>query len=103
MFLDLLISQHGERLLRVKGIIETTERPGQTLVVHAVQSLLHPPGWLPEWPDERRGTRLVVIAIDLPEDYVRRLFAAAVGAPAVDTADRAALAGNPLAVPGFRG
>ena len=103
MFLDLLISQHGERLLRLKGIIETMDRPSTPLVVHAVQSLLHPPAWLPGWPDERRGTRLVLIGIDLPEEYVRRLFAAAVGTPSVDTPDRAALADNPLAIPGYRG
>ena len=50
-----------------------------------------------------RGTRLVLIAIDLPEDYVRRLFAAIAGSPAVDTPDRAALADNPLAIAGYRG
>jgi G3E family GTPase len=101
-FLDLLISQHGERLLRMKGIIETSDKPATPLVVHAVQSLLHPPAWLPSWPDDQRGTRLVLIAIDLPEDYVRRLFAATVGTPAVDMPDRAALADNPLAVAGYR-
>jgi G3E family GTPase len=103
MFLDLLISQHGDRLLRLKGIIETTDRPATPLVVHAVQSLLHPPAWLLAWPDERRGTRLVLIGIDLPEEYVRRLFAAAVGTPCVDTPDRAALSDNPLAIAGNRG
>lgn len=102
MFLDLLISQHGERLLRLKGIIETTDRPATPLVVHAVQSLLHPPAWLPAWPDASRGTRLVLIGIDLPEEYARRLFAAAVGTPQVDTPDRAALQDNPLAIPGYR-
>jgi G3E family GTPase len=103
MFLDLLISQHGDRLLRLKGIIETADRPTTPLVVHAVQSLLHPPAWLPSWPDDQRGTRLVLIGIDLPEDYVRRLFAATVGTPSVDTPDRAALAENPLAISGYRG
>jgi G3E family GTPase len=102
MFLDLLVSQNGDRLLRLKGIIETVDRPATPLVVHAVQSLLHPPAWLPAWPDEQRGARLVLIGIDLPEEYVRRLFAAAVGAPSVDTPDRAALAENPLAIPGYR-
>ena len=101
MFLDLLLSQHGDRLLRLKGIIELAEDPARPLVVHAVQSLLHPPARLPAWPDAERGTRLVLIAIDLPEDYVRRLFAAIAGSPAVDTPDRAALADNPLAIAGI--
>lgn len=103
MFLDLLISQHGDRLLRLKGIIETSDKPATPLVVHAVQSLLHPPAWLPAWPDATRGTRLVLIAIDLPQDYVRRLWAAAVGSPMVDTPDRAALTDNPLAISGHHG
>jgi hypothetical protein len=40
---------------------------------------------------------------ELPEEYVRRLFAATVGDPAVVASDRAALADNPLAVAGYRG
>lgn len=103
MFLDLIASSHGSRLLRLKGIIETVERPERPLVVHAVQTLLHPPAFLPQWPDDRRGTRLVLIMIDMPEDYVRRLFAAITGTPRIDTPDRAALESNPLAIPGFRG
>lgn len=103
MFLDLIASSHGSRLLRLKGIIETVERPERPLVVHAVQTLLHPPAFLPQWPDDRRGTRLVLIMIDMPEDYVRRLFAAITGTPRIDTPDRVALESNPLAIPGFRG
>jgi G3E family GTPase len=101
MFLDLLLSVHGERLLRMKGIVELAEDPARPLVLHGVQRLLHPPARLPAWPDETRGTRLVMIAIDLPEDYVRRLFAIITMKPAVDTPDRAAMKDNPLAIPGF--
>jgi hypothetical protein len=43
----------------------------------------------------------VLIAIDAAEDYLRRLFAAAVSQPAVDTPDRAAIADNPLAIAGL--
>jgi G3E family GTPase len=102
MFLDLLLSQCGDRLLRLKGIVELADDPSRPLVLHAVQSLLHPPARLPAWPDAERGTRLVLIAVDLPEDYVRRLFAAAASNPAVDTPDRAALVDNPLAISGYR-
>jgi G3E family GTPase len=103
MFLDLLLSQYGDRLLRLKGVIELAEDASRPLVVHAVQSLLHPPARLAAWPDAERGTRLVLVAVDLPEDYVRRLFAAVTGSPAVDTPDRAALANSPLAIAGYRG
>ena len=57
MFLDLLRSTHGERLLRMKGIIELAEDPERPLVIHGVQKLLHPPARLPSWPDERRAAR----------------------------------------------
>jgi G3E family GTPase len=99
-FLDLLRSQHGDRLLRMKGVIELAEDPSRPLVVHGVQRLLHPPARLPAWPDERRGTRLVLISLDMPAAYVERLFAALTNRPAVDTPDRAALENNPLAIPG---
>ena len=61
---------------------------------------LHPPARLPRWPDERRGTRLVLITLDMPQDYVQRLFSAFTNRPALDTPDRAALEANPLAIAG---
>lgn len=100
MFFDLLRSTHGEHLLRMKGIIELTDDPSQPLVVHGVQKILHPPARLPAWPDDRRGTRLVLITMDMPQDYVQRLFAALTNKPAIDTPDRAALENNPLAIAG---
>ncbi|WP_192182425.1 CobW family GTP-binding protein [Mesorhizobium amorphae] len=102
MFLDLLRSTHGERLLRMKGVIELQEDPSRPLVVHGVQKILHPPARLPSWPDGQRGTRLVLITLDMPEDYVRRLFAAFTNRPSIDTPDRAALEDNPLAIAGRR-
>ncbi len=100
MFFDLLRSTHGDKLLRMKGVIELKEDPTRPLVVHGVQKLLHPPVRLPAWPDAQRGTRLVLITLDMPEDYVRRLFSALTDRPAIDTPDRAALENNPLAIAG---
>ena len=100
MFLDLLRSAHGERLLRMKGVIELAEYPSRPLVIHGVQKILHPPVQLASWPDGQRGTRLVLITLDMPEDYVRRLFAAFTNRPTIDTPDRAALENNPLAIAG---
>ena len=101
MFLDLLRSAHGDKLLRMKGIVELREDPSRPLVVHGVQRLLHPPARLPAWPDGQRGTRLVLITLDMPQDYVGRLFSALTDSPAPDTPDRAALTRNPLAIPGL--
>jgi G3E family GTPase len=103
MFLDLLRSSQGEKLLRMKGIVELAEDPSRPLVLHGVQKLMHPPARLPAWPSGPRGTRLVLITFDLDEDYVRRLFSAFTGAPAIDAPDRTAHADNPLAIPGFGG
>jgi G3E family GTPase len=101
MFLDLLQSSQGDKLLRMKGIVELAEDPSRPLVLHAVQKLMHPPARLPAWPEGPRGTRLMLITFDMDEDYVRRLFGAFTGAPAVDAPDREALEKNPLAIPGF--
>jgi G3E family GTPase len=101
MFLDLLQSTHGGRLLRMKGIICLAEDPARPLVIHAVQAIMHPPARLKEWQDGDRRTRLVLITKDLPEKYVRQLFDAFMGKPAIDRADGDALANNPLAVAGM--
>lgn len=101
-FLDLLRSTQGEKLLRMKGVIELVEDPERPLVIHGVQTLLHPPARLPSWPEGARGTRIVLITFDLPEDYVRRLFSAFMGAPTIDTPDRSAMQDNPLAIAGFK-
>ena len=103
MFVDLLRSAHGEKLLRMKAIVLMSDRPDRPLVLHGVQSIFHPPSRLPAWPnpDDRR-TRMVLITKDLPEAFVKDLFDAFLGKPRIDTADRAALNDNPLAIPGMR-
>ncbi len=101
MFLDLLRTTSGDRLLRMKGIVELAEDPERPLVIHAVQKIIHPPARLPAWPEGARGARLVLIGDGLDEGYVRRLFAAFVGTPLTDTPDRQAMTDNPLAIPGL--
>ncbi|MGY5809816.1 CobW family GTP-binding protein [Rhizobium sp. LEGMi198b] len=103
MFIDLLRSAHGEKLLRMKAIVAMSDRPERPVVLHGVQNIFHPPVRLPAWPNpEDRRTRMVIITKDLPEDFVKGLFDAFLSKPRVDTPDRAALQDNPLAVPGMR-
>jgi G3E family GTPase len=103
MFVDLLRSAHGERLLRMKAIVALSDRPDRPVVLHGVQNIFHPPTRLPAWPDpEDRRTRMVIITKDMPEGFVQNLFDAFLGKPKVDTPDRAALQDNPLAVPGMK-
>ena len=103
MFIDLLRSAHGEKLLRMKGIVQLSSNPDRPVVLHGVQNVFHPPERLAAWPDPAdRRTRLVLITKDLPEAFVRDLFDAFTGTPKIDRPDRAALADNPLAIPGLR-
>jgi Putative GTPases (G3E family) len=103
MFVDLLRSTHGEKLLRMKAIVALSDNPDRPLVLHGVQSVFHRPERLPEWPDPSdRRTRLVMITDGLEESYVRDLFDAFVGKPVIDRPDRAALEDNPLAIAGFK-
>jgi G3E family GTPase len=96
MFLELLRSLHGPNLLRLKGVVKLSEMPDQPVVVHGVQHIFHPISRLERWPDDDHRTRLVFITRDLPEQTVRELFQAFLGAAAPDRPDRAALTDNPL-------
>ncbi len=103
MFIDLLRSAHGEKLLRMKAIVCTAEQPERPLVLHGVQQIFHPPQRLAAWPDPAdRRTRMVIITKGLAESFVRDLFDAFTGTPGIDRPDRAALEDNPLVVPGLR-
>ena len=102
-FLDLVTTQQGDRILRIKGLMETDDDPGRPVLIQGAQRLLHAPQRLSRWPDNApRGTRLVIIGQHLDVEYVRRIFAAFAGQAAVDTPDRKALEENPLAIAGFR-
>ena len=100
MFLDLIRSAHGPKLLRLKGLVALADDPERPVVVHGVQHVVHAPVTLPAWPDADRRSRLVLIVRDLDPDFVRRIWDAFLGRPALDTPDRAALTDNPLAIPG---
>jgi len=103
MFVDLLRSAHGEKLLRMKAVVALSDNPDRPLVLHGVQSIFHPPQRLDAWPaGSDRRTRMVLITQGLSEEFVSDLFAAFTGQPRVDRPDRAALEDNPLAVPGLR-
>jgi G3E family GTPase len=70
-----LARDHGEKLLRVKGLVEFADRPGGPAAIHAVQHTLYPPRWLERWPDADATSRLVFIIRDLEPDEILRRFA----------------------------
>ncbi|MEN3792855.1 GTP-binding protein [Fulvimarina sp. MAC3] len=101
-FLEMLGSFEGGKILRMKGVVLTTEHLDQPLVLHGVRGYLHPPARLPSWREgARRQSRLVIIGDHLNEDRVRDLFAAFTGGVRADAPDRTAIEDNPLAVPGM--
>ena len=97
LFTELLSSAHGDKVLRLKGLVQTSDDPSRPVVVHGVQHVMSPPCRLESWPDDDHDTRLVFILNNLAPDLVVRLWHAAAGNPQVDTAELAAA--NPLAPP----
>ncbi len=76
LFLELLTSYHGPKLLRMKGIIKLSDDPERPVVLHGVQHVLHPPVRLERWPDSAKQTRLVFIVKDIEKKAVEELFRA---------------------------
>jgi G3E family GTPase len=76
LFLQLLTSYHGPRLLRMKGIIKMSDDPMRPVVLHGVQHMLHPPVRLERWPDADTRTRLVFIVKDIAKAEIEDLFRA---------------------------
>ena len=72
-FLELLMSQMGENILRIKGILNIK---GQSCpaVIHGVQHIFHPLEWLEKWPSEYKQSRLVFITKNIKKDTIDDLF-----------------------------
>jgi len=67
--LDTITKRLGERLLRLKGLVQVEGEPGPR-AVHAAGHTLYPSARLAAWPDEDRTTRLVFIGRDLEDAAV---------------------------------
>jgi G3E family GTPase len=76
--MQLLGQLYGERLLRVKGILNVKDQ-AKPFVVHGVQHIFYPPETLARWPSDDRRSRLVFITKDLPEESLRKHFRPFVG------------------------
>jgi G3E family GTPase len=74
VWLTMLLNRHGERILRVKGILALAGE-ARPIVVHGVQHLVHAPTHLGHWPSEDHRSRLVFIVEGLEPDLIRRSFA----------------------------
>ena len=76
LLLQALAEHAGDRLLRMKGLVQVAEQPDAPALVHGVQHVVEAPVWLDRWPDAKRGTALVFIAHALPSRYPGRLLEA---------------------------
>ena len=65
----------GERLLRLKGIINMEDDRARPVTIHAVRSDHSPIVRLERWPSQVQRSRLVLIVQDEPEDTVGELVA----------------------------
>jgi hypothetical protein len=70
LWLSLLLHAHGEKILRVKGLLNV-EGADAPVVVHGVQQLVHPPSHLDRWPTEDHGSRLVFIVHGLEPLHIQ--------------------------------
>jgi G3E family GTPase len=70
-WLELLLINRGQSILRVKGLVDIHGEPGP-VVVQGVQHVLYPLEALPGWPPGGRGGWLVFIARDLAPQAIER-------------------------------
>lgn len=84
LWLSMLLSRHGEHILRVKGVlrVDGSEWP---LAVHGVQHTVYPPVHLESLTAWQGGSRLIFITRGLTQDVIEqslRTFLVRVSAPA---------------------
>jgi G3E family GTPase len=99
-WLELMAMVRGDSLLRVKGLVQLAEHPGQPTVVHGVQQVFHPMRQLPDWPSADHRSRLVLIVQDLDYAELARTFEKFVGV-ALARFQPTAFAGVPPGQPAF--
>lgn len=73
LWLAALREQHGDRLLRVKGILNLDDE-ALPVVIHGVHHVFHSPTRLADWPDGDRRSRIVFITRGLDEATVRSFW-----------------------------
>jgi G3E family GTPase len=75
MWLRALTEHGGDKLLRMKGLVDVAEMTAGPAIIHAVRHVVAEPVWMDRWPGERR-TRIVIIGQGMPQHFPARLLAA---------------------------
>jgi G3E family GTPase len=73
-WLSLLLNRHGEKVLRLKGILNVGNGEPPVLI-HGVQHIMHAPEHMAAWPDTNRRSELVFIAQSVEPDEIRASLA----------------------------
>jgi G3E family GTPase len=68
-----LCQTHGEKLLRMKGILHVEDAPAP-LAIHAVHFTPYPPTLLEGWDEEEPISRIVIIGKGIDENAVRDML-----------------------------
>jgi G3E family GTPase len=75
VWLSMLLNRHGDKVLRVKGILNLAGEAAP-VAIHGVQHLVHDPVHMTGWPDRDRRSRIVFVVDGIDPDLVRRSLAA---------------------------
>jgi G3E family GTPase len=73
VWLTMLLHRYGDRMLRVKGLLNVDDERGP-LLLQGVQHVLHTPRHLPTWPDADRRSRIVFIMRDIDPQQLEASF-----------------------------
>lgn len=74
-WMEAMLRMRGEDILRVKGVVWTTQID-DPVAIHGVQHVFHPPVRLKTWPAGRPLTQIVFITRDLSRKTVEGLYLA---------------------------
>jgi G3E family GTPase len=75
IWLTMLLNRHGDRLLRVKGILNISGE-SRPVAIHGVQHLVHTPVHMEDWASEDRISHIVFIVDGLDATLLKRSFEA---------------------------
>jgi len=90
IWMTMLLNRHGDRVLRIKGMLNVAGQPTPVLI-NGVQHVVHPPLHLEAWPDDDHRSRLVFIVRDISRAKIEASLAAFNGLANVEVAaDRVA-------------
>lgn len=71
LWMSMLLNRHGERVLRVKGMLNVAG-VADPVLINGVQHIVHPPTHMTGWPDGDRRSRIVFIVQGMDRSEIER-------------------------------